>query len=82
MMEGETASQASNKYVPWRTDCILFTVQVFTIMIIVITCLVNLSRETTNQNLWIAMLTSSVGYLMPNPKIKFNIENKRSTDSL
>ncbi len=53
-----------------RPDVVLFTVQVILIFVVVCVSLVNLSMEWGNQNLWTVVLTGSLGYLMPNPKIK------------
>lgn len=44
--------------------------QVFLIYIIVITCIVNLSLGKDEQKIWIVLLSSSLGYLLPNPSIK------------
>jgi hypothetical protein len=53
-----------------RPDVILFTIQVLLIFVVVCVSLVNLSLEWGNQNLWTVVLTGSLGYIMPNPKIK------------
>jgi hypothetical protein len=51
-------------------DVVLFIVQVFLIVVLVCVCLVNLTLGIGNQNLWIVILTGSLGYIMPNPKLK------------
>ena len=53
-----------------KADLILFTVQVVIIFVVVCTSLLNLTLGYSNQNLWTVVLTSSLGYVMPNPKIK------------
>jgi len=53
-----------------KADLILFTVQVVIIFVVVCTSLMNLTLGYGNQNLWTVVLTSSLGYVMPNPKIK------------
>jgi hypothetical protein len=53
-----------------KADLILFTVQVVIIFVVVCTSLINLTLGYGNQNLWTVVLTSSLGYVMPNPKIK------------
>ena len=53
-----------------KADLILFTVQVVIIFVVVCTSLLNLTLGYGNQNLWTVVLTSSLGYVMPNPKIK------------
>ena len=52
-----------------KTDAVFFS-QIIIIYIVVITCIINLSLEKGNSNLWTALLSSSLGYLLPNPKIK------------
>ncbi len=53
-----------------RPDVILFSVQVVTIFVVVCVSLANLTLYEKNIELWIMMITSSLGYLMPNPKFK------------
>ena len=48
---------------------IVFFTQVILIYIVVITSLVNISLGSTKE-LWILLLTSCLGYLMPNPLLK------------
>lgn len=54
------------------SQLILFFFQILLIFIVVIASLINLSIECGNKDLWIILLTSVIGYLMPNPKIKLN----------
>jgi Trk-type K+ transport system membrane component len=53
---------------------IVFFFQVVLIYIVVITAIVNLSLNTDNSKLWTALLSSSIGYLLPAPSLK---ENKK-----
>lgn len=53
-----------------KADIILFSVQVLLIFIVVCVSLINLSLQIGNMNLWTILLTSLMGYIMPNPKIK------------
>jgi len=53
-----------------KADLILFCVQVSLIFMVTSVSLLNLTYEWGNQNLWTVVLTSSLGYIMPNPKIK------------
>jgi uncharacterized membrane protein len=55
-----------------KADLILFSVQVALIFVIVCTSLINLTLGYANQNLWTVVLTSSLGYVMPNPKVKID----------
>ena len=47
-----------------------FWSQIFIIYIVIITCIVNLSIANGNSNLWTALLSSCLGYILPNPKLK------------
>ncbi len=53
---------------------IVFFVQVFLIYIVVITSIVNLTINKDEGKLWTALLSSSFGYLLPNPTLKKNKE--------
>lgn len=53
-----------------RPDVILFSIQVFVIVLVVIASLINLTYYKENINLWTMILTSCLGYLMPNPRFK------------
>ena len=61
----------------------LFLVQVVTTLIVVISAVVNLSIQSGNVELWTMILTSSLGYLMPNPKFTANADKvKDAANSL
>ena len=49
---------------------VVYISQVILIYIIVITCIVNLSIKVGDSNLWTALLSSCLGYLLPNPTLK------------
>jgi hypothetical protein len=49
---------------------IVFFVQVFLIYIVVITSIVNLTLNKDEGKLWTALLSSSLGYILPNPSLK------------
>ena len=49
---------------------IVFFVQVVLIYIVVITSIVNLTLNKDEGKLWTALLSSSFGYLLPNPSLK------------
>ena len=53
-----------------RADAIVFVSQVLLLFIVVIVSLVNLSLENGNTNLWTMVLTSCLGYMLPNPRLK------------
>lgn len=49
---------------------IVFFVQVILIYIVVITSIVNLTINQGEGKLWTALLSSSLGYILPNPSLK------------
>lgn len=58
-----------------RPDVILFSVQVLIIFIVVCSSLVNLTFYDKNHELWTLMISSCLGYLMPNPRFKVIKDN-------
>ena len=57
-----------------RADVLLFTFRVVLIFIVVCVSLLNLTMKWGNLNMWTVILTGSLGYIMPNPKLKSDIE--------
>ena len=53
-----------------KAEIVLFAVQVTVIFIVICTCLVNLKIGNGNKILWTVILSSSIGYILPNPRIK------------
>lgn len=53
-----------------KADAVVFISQIALLFIVVITSLVNLSLEHGNTNLWTMVLTSCLGYMLPNPRLK------------
>ena len=49
---------------------VVFFVQVLVVVIVLITCVVNLSLESGDQNLWKYLLCSIIGYILPNPSLE------------
>ena len=49
---------------------IIFFSQVVLIYIVVITALINITTTDTDRTVWITLLCSCLGYLLPNPKIE------------
>jgi len=47
--------------------CVVFFVQVALIFVVVIASIVNLALKTGDDKLWIVLLSSSIGYLLPSP---------------
>ena len=57
-----------------RSEIIYFT-QILLLFIVISTAIANLSLETGNEQLWITLLCSSVGYILPSPHIKSKRSN-------
>ena len=49
---------------------LVYLCQVIIIYTIIIISLYHLSQQRDDRELWTALLSSSIGYLLPNPKIK------------
>ena len=49
---------------------VVFCTQVILLYIVVLTCIVNLSIQNGDSNLWTVLLSSSLGYILPNPTLK------------
>ena len=58
-----------------RYDLIQIIIKVLLIFIIVCVSLLNLTLQWGNQNLWIGILSGTVGYIIPNPKLKNGIDS-------
>lgn len=55
---------------------ILFSAQIFIIVVVAFASIINLSCGYGNQNLWTVLLTSAMGIVMPNPRMKTDKDNK------
>ena len=53
-----------------RPDVVIFFAQVVLLFIVVIGALINLTFFNENKDLWQMLLTSSLGYMLPNPHFK------------
>ena len=49
---------------------IVFFSQVFIVYIVIITSIVNLSINTEDKQIWLVLLSSGIGYLLPNPTLR------------
>lgn len=48
---------------------VIFICQVVILYIVIITCIINLSLKNGDSNLWVALLSSSLGIMLPQPTI-------------
>ena len=55
---------------------IVYFCQILIIYVIILTSLINLSLKNGPINLWIALLGSCLGYLLPHPAMDRNIRDK------
>ena len=73
--DDDSASTGSRWHL-FGTDCpkseIVFLYQVFVLYTVIVVSIYNLTFGHTNSNLWTASLSSSLGYLLPNPSIQKN----------
>ena len=70
---------SSSSSTPWHlfgTVCpkeeIVFLCQVLVLFTVIIISIYNLTTGHENYNLWTALLSSSLGYLLPNPTLRRN----------
>ena len=75
MEPSETSSQGStteirSKWLGQPKEEIAYLCQVILLYIVIITCIINLSIENGYSNLWTALLSSSLGYMLPSPSFK------------
>lgn len=49
---------------------VVFFSQIFILYVVIITCLINLSLQNGDVELWCSFLSASIGYLLPNPSLK------------
>ena len=70
----DSPSQTSSR--PWLigdteipSSEIVFFSQILVVYIIIITCIINLSLSNGPHDLWVALMSSSLGYILPSPAI-------------
>ena len=49
---------------------VVFFVQVLVVLVVLVTCVVNLSLQQGDQALWKYLLCSIVGYILPSPSLE------------
>ena len=49
---------------------IVYFCQMIVVYIVIITSIINLSMENGSKDLWISLLSSSIGYALPSPNLK------------
>ncbi|MEK6265328.1 MAG: hypothetical protein N2B06_11260 [Clostridium sp.] len=49
---------------------VVYFCQIIILYIVIIVSLINLSVQNGDKNLWISLLSASIGYLLPNPTLQ------------
>ena len=77
--DAQNAEDSSSSSTPWHlfgTVCpkeeIVFLCQVLVLFAVILISIYNLTTGHENSNLWTALLSSSLGYLLPNPTLRPN----------
>ena len=74
--DGASSEQDSTPWHLFGTVCpkeeIVFLCQVVVLYTVILISIYNLTTGHANSNLWTAMLSSSLGYLLPNPTLRRN----------
>ena len=77
--EEEDCTDASNYSIPLHLFCIkcpkeeiVFLCQVVVLYTVIVISIYNLTVGHGDSNLWTALLSSSLGYLLPNPTLRRN----------
>lgn len=65
----------------WKPDVVVFIAQVVLLFVVVVVSLVNLTMNKGNHDLWIMTLTSCLGYMLPNPRMK-KVKDSIPTDTV
>jgi hypothetical protein len=60
--------QSEGRRISIRED-VLFFVQIFIILIIMITAIINITLKTGHDHLWSGLLCTSLGLVLPHPKL-------------
>ena len=58
-----------------------FFTQIIVVYMIIITSLVHISLRSPDKELWLILLSSSIGYILPSPGLKFRKQQSLSSSS-
>ena len=71
-MRSESASvQSTDNTGKIVKNSFIFLAQIIVVYIIIITSLVQISLRSPDKELWLIVLSSSIGYILPSPSLKF-----------
>ena len=82
--ESASLSVSSEKHVCSKKiaqNKITFTFQIIAIYVIILAAIINLSLQQKDKELWLVLLSSCIGYVLPNPGLKFKSRKGYSSDS-
>ena len=72
-LESNTKSLSQSERFDFSTsNLLLFTFQMIIILIVVCVSIYNLTLNSGDTSMWTALLSSSIGYILPNPKLKIS----------
>lgn len=77
----ETTSQRDwrcGKHKVPSTEIVFFS-QIVVVYIVIITCIANLSLSQQPRDLWISLLSSCLGYILPSPAIRKGRSSKHQS---
>ena len=73
----ESTTHSDREHVPWHfcgNDCpkaeIIFLCQIVVLYTVIVVSIYNLTRGNGDSNLWTALLSSCLGYLLPSPSMR------------
>lgn len=72
-----TNSDNDNNWCGRPKEVTVYLCQVILLYIVIITCIINLSVDNGKSNLWTALLSSCLGYMLPNPSLRKKIDANR-----
>ena len=64
-----------------KPDVVLFTSQISLVFVVVCVSLINLTLQWDHKDVWVMILTSSLAFIMPNPRLKAANRPVSLTDS-
>lgn len=72
-MDEEQSTTSENKWCFWGRRVpkaeIMYLCQLTIVFIVVVSSIVNMTLDNGSTELWISLLSSSIGYILPNPSI-------------
>ena len=63
-----------------RTSVATFCAQMIIVLILVVVSLYNLTVHMHHRDLWVSLLSTSIGLVLPNPQLKTVIKTQTSND--